>query len=133
MGVQDANVVDGKEGRVSHKAISFALDSVGTGLTDDPVLSHSPDYDFEIIDVEVFCQATVATAALDVKIGSTSALASAITPVADTEVKGTIEQTSEQFGNAGDAINVEVTTDGTGTITGLQGRVWIRKQARKQG
>lgn len=129
MGVQDANIVDGPEGKVAHRPIPFALDSVGSGETDTVVITHTPGYRFEIVGFEVFAQAVTATASLTVKRGSDVALSASVTPVAGSEVKGTVKASGEQYGDSDDAVSVEVTTDGTGALTGLQGRVLIRKRA----
>jgi len=130
MSVTDANVVEGSDGRLSHKPIFCHRASVGNAQADVEQHAHNPGYNYEVVGVEVYATGVTAAASVDVKVGGTSVLSSAITPVAGSEVKGTVLTTGEQFGAADDDITIHATTDGGGDITNLDARVWYRRRAR---
>lgn len=133
MAIQDANAIDGDEARFTHKPIHFGAMDVGAGVTDDPIMNHTPGYKYEVVGVDVFTQAITGACTVNVLVGGTTVLTGVITPVADDEVKGSLVTTGAQFGGVADDLEVQVTTPGGASLTGLAGRVWIRKQARSQG
>lgn len=86
-----------------------------------------PGFNGQVEKVEVWASAVTATISADVAIGSTSVLASAITPVAATVTAGTLSSTltARRF-TATDQLNIKYTTDGTGAATHLRVTVWVR-------
>lgn len=86
-----------------------------------------PGFDFEIVRVEANALTVTATIAVDVLIGSTSALASAITPVAATPTAGTLSTTiANRRGLSTDTLKAAYTSNGSGAATNGVIRVWIR-------
>lgn len=95
--------------------------------TDLKALSHVLGFKFEVVAVHVWATAVTATISVNVKIGTTSVLTGAITPVAGTEVVGTLAASRlTRRGSATDALNVEYTTNGSGAATNLRVTVWVR-------
>jgi len=94
-----------------------------TGLLVDAAL---PAFGFYVEKIECFVEALTAAATFQVLIGST-ALCAATAPTADQLDQVTITATTAQRkGSSTDAINLQVTTDGSGLMTGLKVKVHIR-------
>jgi len=109
--------------------IRLALGTTATGQTSKQTDGVIPGYDFRIVKVEVNALTVTATISVDVLIGSTSALASAITPVAATPTAGSLSTTlANVCGVSTDAINLQYTSNGTGAATNGYVSVWIRPQ-----
>jgi hypothetical protein len=87
-----------------------------------------PGYRFEVVRVEVYASAVTAAVTADVRIGSTSVLTGAVTPVAGSVVEGTLVATrsGRRSVNLTDALNVVYTTNGSGAATNLRVTVWVR-------
>ena len=128
MSVTDANVVEGSEGRLSHQARSHSR-SLPISQTDEKVFTFTPGYNFEIVGFSVYTDAITAAVTTILKKGTT-AVTAAVTPVADTEVKGTILVVGNQYGSATDTINVHMTSDGSGILTDATVTVLFRRRAR---
>jgi hypothetical protein len=77
--------------------------------------------------VEIYATAVTAVITANVKIGTVTALASAVTPVAGTATAATLATSkAARRGSTTDAINVEYTSNGAGAMTRGNVRVWIR-------
>ncbi len=81
------------------------------------VFEFDPAQDFVLEEVQVFCTATAATASVDVRKSGASVLSAPATPVAGSLVKPAV---SDSALPASANLAVNVTTNGTGTITNLQ-------------
>lgn len=115
------------DGFATWKTVTCEIGSTATSQTGLEVDSFTPGFPFEIEAVEAYCTAITATASVDCLIGSTSALASAITPVAGTATAGTLSTTrANRRGSATDVVNIQYTTDGSGALTKGKVRVTIR-------
>lgn len=109
------------------KTISLSPDAVPISQAAALFAAVTPGFRFEITAVEVFCRATVATASVDVQINGTTVLTGLVTPVAGSLVAGTLVTTrATRRGTSANPIQVKVTTNGTGTITGLMVNVTYR-------
>lgn len=116
-----------KDSEVAKKEFVVSKQDIGTGLTDAELAEKAPSKDYIIEDVSVYCTATAATASVDAKVAGTTVLQSEVTPSANAVVEGNLVSDREaRHGAAGDAITVDVTTDGTGTITDLRVEVVYR-------
>jgi hypothetical protein len=125
MGVKDNHVLPSE--RLADKCLTMPIGTTATGQTALEVDELRPGFNFEIRKVEVHATGVTATASVNVLIGSTTALASAITPVAGDVVQGTLSTTmAARRGNSTDNIVVQYTTNGSGVITNGKARVWIR-------
>lgn len=104
------------------RVVPVALDDVGASESDSLVGAFKPGFAFEIEDVQAFAFDVTAQASVDVKIGTTSALDSAIDldDAGDaTRVDGTLSGTAANLqGDGDDVVNVHVTTDGSGAVEG---------------
>lgn len=109
------------------EAVSLQLGTTATGQTAKRTQAITPGYAFQIVKVEVYALTVTATISVDVQIGSTSALASAITPVADTPTAGTLSTTlANRKGKSTDVISLLYTSNGSGAATNCIVQVWIR-------
>ena len=72
----------------------------------------------QVVGINVYCTATAATASVDVQKNSVSILTGVVTPQAGVDVGATIDGTKNGL-VASDVLTVNVTTNGTGTITNL--------------
>ena len=125
MAVKDINIKQGSN--FAKECIRFVLGTTATSQTAKVVDGVVPGYAFEIVRVEANALTVTATITVDVQIGSTSALASAITPVAATPTVGTLSSTlANKRGTASEAINLLYTSNGTGAATNGLVSVWIR-------
>lgn len=109
------------------KCITMVLPATATSQTDLEVDSSIPGFNFEIARVEGYCMDQTDTVTVNVKIGSTTALASALTLTDDAVAAATLSTTlSARRGSSTDAINLEYTSDGSGEIVAGKVRVWVR-------
>lgn len=111
--------------REQYFMFSLKEDAVAVSQSDAKLASFQAPFGFTISEVCVHCSAVVATASVDVKEATTSILSSAITPVADTNTLGTISD-GVIADNA--AVNIHVTTDGSGEITDLVVTLTCKRQ-----
>lgn len=116
-------------GKTALRSITLHIGSSSisqTGLLTDAI---TPGFAFRIMAVEVFATGVTAVGTVDVQIGSTSVLASVITPVANTPTAGTLSATdANRIGSATAIVKLKYTTDGAGVLTNCRVRVWIRPQ-----
>lgn len=125
MAVQDNKMAAG--GYATWKVVTLPVGATSTGQTGVEVDEFNPGHPFEIEKVEVHATAVTATASVNVLIGSTTALASAITPAAGDVVAGTLTTTTaNRRGSASDNIVLQYTTGGSGVITNGKVRVFYR-------
>lgn len=97
------------------------------GQTDVKALGIVPGFRFEVERVEVWASGVTATISTNVKIGTTSVLTGAVTPVAGAATVGTLVSTrTTKRGSATSQLNIEYTTNGTGAGVNLKVTVWIR-------
>jgi hypothetical protein len=90
--------------------------------------SFKPGYAFEVLAVQHYAEAITAAADYDVDIGAVSCLAAHEVPTAVTREDAVLATAkSARRGTAAEALNLRVTTDGSGLFTGLKVRVTIRK------
>lgn len=109
------------------KCLTMSVGTSATGQTDLEVDSIVPGFNFEIVRVTGYATAVTATQSVNVKIGTVTALASALTLVAGTDTAATLATSkAARRGSSTEAINLEYTTNGTGVITNGRVRVWIR-------
>lgn len=124
MAVKDTNIK--KDAKVARECLELSLLSA-VSQTGKKVDGVTPGFAFEIVRVEANALTVTATITADVKIGATSALASAVTPVAETPTAATLATTdAARRGSATDTIFLHYTSDGTGAVTNAKVRVWIR-------
>lgn len=116
-----------------HPNAKVALVPITVGITtaisqtDTKAQSVIPGFKFEVVKVEVWASAVTATISAQVKIGTTSVLTGAVTPVAGTPTAGTlVSSRTSRRGSATDALNIEYTTNGSGAATNLRVTVWVR-------
>lgn len=125
MAVQDQNVY--KTASFARECIRLVMGSTSVSQADVEFDEVTPGFAFEIVRVEAYATAVTATASVTVKIGTTAALASAITPVAGTATAGTLATaTADRRGSATDVIRGHYTTNGSGVVTNGRIAVWIR-------
>lgn len=115
-----------KDAKLSWKCIGLPLVSA-VGQTDLKEGGIKPGFAFEVERVEVYAKTVAATISVDVKIGTTSVLSAAITPVADTPTAGSLASAVASIrGSATDTIFLHYTSNGTGAVTKCTVYVWIR-------
>lgn len=125
MSVTDRNI--DKNARFARECINLELGASAISQTGKQTDSVVPGFAFEIVRVEVYALTVTATISADVQIQGATALASAVTPVADTPTAGTLAATlAAKRGSATDAIQLKYTSNGSGAATNLRARVWIR-------
>lgn len=84
---------------------------------------------WQVENVQANCLALAATAQVDVLIGAVSVLTGLLTPSQQNNnfpVMGSLAVPALRRGRFGDQLNMRVTTNGTGTFTGLHVTVTIR-------
>ena len=127
MAVKDRNVLP--TSNIGLECIRLAIGTTATGQTAKVPDSVTPGYAFQVVKVEVNALTVTATISVDVLIGSTSALASAVTPVAATPTAGTLSTTLANLKGSSTAIlKAAYTSNGTGAATNAFVTVWIRPQ-----
>lgn len=116
-----------KTGLAGHHTITFPIATTATGQTGKLVGAFTPGIAGKVVKVVVMATGVTATISVDVQIGGTSVLSSAITPVAGTETAGTLSSTlaNVRFKST-DQIQVKYTSDGTGAGVNLQVYVQVR-------
>lgn len=125
MSVQDKNV--SAVANVARECVVLIAPATANSQSDLEVDEVIPGYPFEVVAVEVHATAVTATISCDVKIGTTSVLASAITPVANTATAGSLSATrSARRGTSTSVLRLHYTSNGSGAATALKARVWIR-------
>ena len=109
------------------QCFTMPIGATATGQTALEVDEVTPGFNFQIVRVQVHATAVTATASVNVLIGSTTALASAVTPTAGNVVSGTLASAAaDRRGSSTDSIVVQYTTNGSGVITNGKVRVWVR-------
>ena len=127
MAVKDRNVSPASN--IGVKAIRLAIGTTATGQTAKVPDAVTPGFDFQVVRVEANALTVTATISFDVLIGSTSCLASAITPVAATPTAGTLSTTlANRKGSSTAILKAAYTSNGTGAATNGFVTVWIRPQ-----
>lgn len=127
MAVNDAKIHP--KAKVALKCVDLHIGTTSTGQTGLLTDAVTPGFPFHVESVEVMATAVTATISVDVQIGSTSVLASAVTPVANTPTAGTLSSTAANlFGHATEVLKLKYTSNGTGAATNCRARVWIRPQ-----
>lgn len=128
MAVKDRNVLT--TASIAKECVLLTAPATATSQADLEVDEVVPGFAFQVVRVEVHATAVTATISATVKIGTTSVLASAITPVAGAATAGTLSSTLANLrGSSTDAIRLHYTSNGTGAATALKARVWIRPQS----
>ena len=127
MAVKDRNVSPASN--IGVKAIRLAIGTTATGQTAKVPDAVTPGFDFQVVRVEANALTVTATISFDVLIGSTSCLASAITPVPATPTAGTLSTTlANRKGSSTAILKAAYTSNGTGAATNGFVTVWIRPQ-----
>lgn len=127
MAVKDRNI--SPSAFVARDCILLTAPATATSQTGLEVDEMVPGFDFQVVRVEIHATAVTAIISADVKIGTTSVLSSAVTPVANAATEGTLSSTLANIrGSSTDAIRLHYTSDGSGAATALKARVWIRPQ-----
>jgi hypothetical protein len=125
MAVQDNKMAAG--GYATWKVCTLPIGATANSQTGLEVDEFNPGHPFEIEKVEVHATGVTATASVNVLIGSTTVLASVITPVAGNVVAGTLTTTlANRRGTEAENIVVQYTTNGAGVITNGKVRVFYR-------
>lgn len=125
MAISDRNI--DKNAKFARALVQLELGTSAISQTGKQTDSHVPGYAFEIVRVEVYALTVTATITADVHIQGATALASVVTPVADTPTAATLAATlAAKRGSATDAIQLKYTSNGSGAATNLRVRVWIR-------
>lgn len=107
--------------------LSFPISTTAVSQTALLAGARTPGAKFQITGVSVFATAVTATITVDVQIGGVSVLTGQITPVAGTEVIGTLVATQATLrGSASSQIQVKYTSNGTGAGTNLTVQVQVR-------
>lgn len=116
-----------KNGMAGRHTITFPIATTATGQTGLLIGAYTPGYAGKIEKVVVMASGVTATITVDVQVAGTSALSSAVTPVAGTETAATLSTTAAnlRFSNS-QQIQVKYTSNGTGAATNLQVYVQVR-------
>lgn len=118
-----------RDSPLAKRDVVLSVQSVGNDEAATLFDSYKPGFPFEVVGVQHFAEAIVATASYDVQIGSTSVLAAAEVPTADTREDGVLSATwANRLGGAADELNLKCTTNASGTLTGLKVKVTIIPQ-----
>lgn len=107
-----------------------------TNLTDVPVFSCRPGFNFEVVDVQSSCRAKVGTVTAKVVVGVAGDLRDATPPFAFTAGPFSTNETvaphvQDRRGSSGDNLQVALTTDATGSLTGGFVTITIRPRAMR--
>lgn len=125
MAIRDRNI--STAAAVGQKHVRMTLGTTALSQTAALADAVTPGFPFRVSKITVFAQTVTATISVDVQIGGTSVLASAITPVAATETAGTLTTTNaNQTGGTTDQIQLKYTSNGTGAATACVANVWIK-------
>lgn len=101
------------------KVVEGSKTTVPISQTAAEIFQYTVPENSSLVSVRVYCTATAATASVDVKNQGTTVLTGVVTPVAGSDVAGTLTGGAAAL-TAADVLTVLVTTNGTGTITDLQ-------------
>lgn len=124
MAVTDKKITKNAYG--AHHAIQANITTAisQTGLL---VYGWTPGFAGKIQKVSCFATAVTATITVDVQIGGTTVLTGQITPVAGTEVAGTLSSTLSALRfKSTDQVQIKYTTNGSGAATNLSVTVQVR-------
>ena len=102
---------------------------ITTAISQTSILfgAQTPGVRYQVTKVSAFSTAVTASVAVDVQLNGVSVLTGAITPVAGTEVAGTLVSTLASLrGKSTDQIQIKLTTNGTGAATNLVVYVQVR-------
>lgn len=125
MAVQDRNT--SKDAYIGREVIRLVAPATATSQADLEVDEVTIPFPFEVTSVEVHATAVTATITADVKIGTTSVLSGAVTPVANAATAGTLSSTlANKRGAANSILRLHYTSNGTGAATSLKATVVIR-------
>lgn len=125
MGITDNKVM--QSANVAKHAINFGVPTTAVSQTALLVGAWTPGFKFQVAKVSVFATAITATITVDVQIGGVSVLTGQITPVAGSEVAGTLVTTLASLrGSATGQIQVKYTSGAAGAATNLNVKVQIR-------
>lgn len=125
MAVKDINILPTADAALS--CITMIVGTTSTSQTDAEVDSSVPGFNFQIERVEGYCTDQTDTVTVNIKIGSTTALASALTLTDDAVAAATLATAvTARRGSNTEAINLEYTSNGSGEIVAGKVRVWIR-------
>lgn len=125
MSIRDRNI--SKSAKTALRPVRLVLGTTATGQTAKRTDAVTPGYAFVVDSVEAYALTVTATISVDVQIGTTSVLSSAITPVADTPTAGTLTTTAASLiGDSDDVLSLKYTSNGTGAATNAVVTVWIR-------
>lgn len=96
----------------AHRELVFPIGALAAGNT--TIASRLLGYRFQVVAVRVFGSAFTTVTNVDVRIGGTTALASAVVPSAGTEVAGTLATAlASKRGSRTQALTVVVAATGT--------------------
>ena len=116
-------------GKTALKCLEFHIGTTSTSQTGLLTDALTPGFAFKVVAVEAMAVAVTAVITFDVQIGSTSVLASVITPVANTPTAGVLSTTTANLlGSSTAIVKLKYTSDGAGAATNGRVRVWIRPQ-----
>lgn len=111
---------------VTH-AHSFPLQTIATSQTAALIGQWTPGKRFQVTACSVFATGVTATLTVDVQIDGVSILTGQITPVAGSEVAGTLLSGVKSLrGSATSKLQVKYTTNGTGAAVNGVARVQVR-------
>lgn len=98
------------------RVVSVSVASVGSNQSGAEIYKFDPAENLTLEEVQVYCTASAATASVDVREAGVSMLSAPATPSAGNVVKPTVSDAALASTNL---LTVNVTTDGTGTISNL--------------
>lgn len=106
---------------------AFPLTTIATSQTNALAGAYTPAKRFQVTRVSVFATGVTASLTIDVQIGGVSVLTGPVTPVAGTEVVGTLVASQATLrGTASSQLQVKYTTNGTGAGVNVVVRVQLR-------
>ena len=124
MAVTDKKIT--KNAYAAHHVVQANV-TTATGQTGLLVYAWTPGFAGKIHKVSCFASSVTATISVDVQIGGTTVLTGQITPVAGSEVAGTLSSTLSAIRfKSTDQIQVKYTTNGSGAATNLSVTVQVR-------
>lgn len=125
MAITDLKMAKGAN--TGKECVRLTLGTTAVSQTNKKVDGVVIPFAFYVERVEVNALTVTATITVDVQIGSTSVLASAITPVAATPTVGSMSATiANRKGASGAVLSALYTSNGTGAATNATVTVWIR-------
>jgi hypothetical protein len=103
-------------GASDRRIVTAYCASIGANQNDVQIFAYDPPEDLTLVEVQVFCTATNATASVNVKEGGVTVLAAPATPSAGNIVKPTVADAAIAGTNN---VTIHATTNGSGAITNL--------------